>query len=64
MNRELIIDMWYGDQLSSIDKLDCFWSDCDCVYSGNFYISGKAVGDYTARSFQAIEDFWNRTHEK
>lgn len=55
MNKDLIIDMWYGDHPSSIDQIDCFWSDCDCVYRGNFYIS---------KSFQAIEQFWNRTHNK
>ena len=64
MNRDIIIDMWYGDQPSSVDKIDCFWSDCDCVYRGNFYKAGKAVGDYTANSLQVIEGFWNRTHGK
>lgn len=61
-NGKLICDFWYGNTMRECDNVDCFWSDCDCVYRGNFYIGGKMVGDYTAVALQAIKTAWENTH--
>lgn len=53
--KNLITDCWYGDTMSDCDRIDCFFSDCDCVYRGNFYKNGRAVGDCTARTLPAIQ---------
>lgn len=53
--KNIVFDMWYGNSVSEVDKADCFWSDCDCVYRGNVYNGGRIIGDYTAKSVQAIE---------
>lgn len=58
----VVVDMWYGDSLAECEKADCFFSDCDCIYRGNFYKKGRIVGDYTARTRQDIERLWERTH--
>lgn len=50
-----MLDMWYGNKISEIDKIDIFFSDLDCVYRGNCYIKGKAVGDYKVRNSTEIE---------
>ena len=43
----LTIDKWYEDE--KIVSADCFFSDIDCVYRGNFYnMDGKIIGDYSA----------------
>lgn len=39
-------DMWYGDQISDVDRIDISFSDADCVYRGNMYKNGKCIGDY------------------
>lgn len=60
--KNLITDFWYGDTISSCDKIDCYFSDCDCIYRGNFYKNGRAVGDFTAQTLQAIEKVWLKSH--
>lgn len=54
--RNLITDFWY------CDGIDCFFSDCDCVYRGNLYKNGRAVGAFTARTLQAIQTAWLSSH--
>ena len=49
-------DMWYGDKVTDANKIDCFFNDLDGRYSGNLYKNGKAIGDYTAESVQAVEE--------
>lgn len=58
----LISDFWYGYTMAGCDRIDCFFSDCDCVYRGNFYKNGRAVGDFTARTLQAIQTAWLSSH--
>lgn len=60
--KNLITGFWYGDTMSDCDGIDCFFSDCDCVYRGNFYKNGRAVGDFTARTLQAIHVAWLSSH--
>ena len=52
----LKIDMWYGDELSDIDKYDVFWSDRDLVYRGNFYKDDKIIGDYSCNYISDLYD--------
>ena len=63
MGRNLIIDLWYGDTLSDCDGIDICWSDCDCVYRGNLRKSGRMVGDFTAKSWDAIAKAWESAHK-
>lgn len=60
--KNLITDFWYGDTMSDCDRIDCFFSDCDRVYRGNFYKNGRAVGDFTARTLPAIQAAWFSSH--
>ena len=49
------IDMWYGDKKEDADKIDVFFSDVDCIYRGNIYKEGKAIGDYSCTDSLEIE---------
>lgn len=51
----LKIDMWYGDKTEDAEKIDIFFSDCDCVYRGNIYKNGKMIGDYTCDDSLVLE---------
>lgn len=51
----MITDMWYGNKIEDVTKIDIFFSDLDCLYRGNIYINDKCVGDYTAEDTQEIE---------
>lgn len=44
--QKLHVDMWYGDDREEADRIDINFSDCDCVYRGNIWKDGKAIGDY------------------
>ena len=49
------VDMWYGDKVEDVDKIDISFSDADCVYRGNCYIGGRIVGDYSTTDSLEIE---------
>lgn len=51
----LKVDMWYGDKTEDAEKIDIFFSDCDCVYRGNIYKNGKMIGDYTCSDCSVLE---------
>lgn len=55
------IDMWYGDVFDpKKHTIDCFFSDCDCVYRGNIYNeNGKVIGDYQSPDSCWIQRFFN-----
>lgn len=53
------IDMWYNDNYEKATKVDCFFNDLECNYSGNIYINDKYVGDYIADSLQEVENKFN-----
>lgn len=53
------INMWYGNSLDEITKVDCFFSDLDCVYRGNLYIGDRMVGDYVTADSLKIEKTFN-----
>ena len=50
------IDMWYGDKKEQATKLDIYFNDLGCFYTGNIYIFGKIVGDYYADNIGKITD--------
>lgn len=50
------IDMWYEDKKEQATRLDIYYNDLGCFYTGNIYIFGKIVGDYYADSIQEITE--------
>ena len=60
--KKLYTDFWYGDKLSECTRADCFFSDCDCIYRGNFYIGDRAVGDYACSDSNTILEAWEKSH--
>lgn len=50
------IDMWYGDEKEQATRLDIYFNDLGCFYTGNIYIFGEIVGDYYADSIQEITE--------
>lgn len=54
------IDMWYGDKISDVAYISCFFYDCDCEYRGNLYNRfGKMIGDYSTKDSTEIEHRFN-----
>lgn len=58
--RKLIIDLWFGDAVEDCTGITYSFSDCDCVYRGNFIKNGRFVGDYTTCDFREIERLYGR----
>lgn len=44
------IDMWYEDKKEQATRLDIYFNDLGCFYTGNIYIFGEIAGDYYADS--------------
>lgn len=64
------IDMWYGDKIEDVDKIDVTFSYSDNVYRGNVFIKGKFVGDYVTddstlleKKFPQLEFNWDAESE-
>ena len=56
----MFIDYWYGHCKKDIAYIDCFFSDCDCVYRGNIYDKDKKpIGDYTTSDSTKIEKYFS-----
>ena len=50
------IDLWYGNKIADVAKVDCYFSDLDCEYRGNLYDkTGKIIGDYSTKNSCEIE---------
>lgn len=49
------IDMWYGNSIGEVDRLDITFNNLDGKYRGNCLIKGKYVGDFVAKDIQSIE---------
>lgn len=49
------IDMWYGNDSGEADKIDVWFSDCDCVYRGNIWKCGEPIGDYVCSDSTTLE---------
>ncbi len=54
-NRKFYCDMWYGNKLEEVDKIDMTISGIDGMYRGNMYIKGKCVGDYATADSTILE---------
>lgn len=50
------IDMWYEDKKEQATRLDIYFNNLGCFYTGNIYIFGEIVGDYYADSIQEIKE--------
>ena len=62
----MCIDMWYGNSIAEVDKLDVFFYPNAGEYRGNLYKAGKMIGDYVTndsleleKSFPQIVFNWN-----
>ena len=62
----MIIDMWYGNEPETVEKLDVYFYPNEGVYRGNLYKAGKMIGDYVTndsleleKSFPQIVFNWN-----
>lgn len=58
------IDMWYEDKKEQATRLDIYFNDLGCFYTGNIYIFGEIVGDYYADSIQEITEAFPHLAEK
>ena len=47
--------MWYEDKKEEADKIDIFFNDLDCMYSGNIYKNGQIIGDYFCSNSMILE---------
>lgn len=56
----LKIDMWYSDDEKDVARIDCYFNDLDCHYSGNLYNKdNKCIGDFVADTLQEVEERFN-----
>lgn len=58
-------DFWHNNTLEDVKRVDCFFSDLDCIYRGNMYdANNKIIGDYSGTDSVEIEAFtfevWNK----
>jgi hypothetical protein len=51
----MVVDMWYNDKISDVDKITWGFYDLDCQYRGNMYINNKCVGDFSTPDSLAIQ---------
>ena len=50
------IDMWYGNNIAEVTKIDIGFYDNSGEYRGNIYIDNKTVGDYSTKEYKALEN--------
>ena len=43
------IDMWYGNKIEEVTKIDISFYGDSGEYRGNIYINNKIVGDYITK---------------
>ena len=55
MKEAILIDMWYGDDHLTADKITVAFYDLDNEYRGNIYRRGEIIGDFSARSWEPLE---------
>jgi hypothetical protein len=49
-------DFWYNNTIEDVEQVSCYFSDVDCIYWGNLYKDGNAIGDYTATDSVELEN--------
>ena len=50
------IDMWYGNKIEEVTKIDIEFYDNSGEYRVNIYINDKIVGDYSTNEYKALEN--------
>lgn len=50
-----MVDIWKNEYRDKVNNMDCFFNDLSCHYSGNLYVGGVPVGDYTASNSAEVE---------
>ena len=50
------IDMWYGNKIEEVTKIDINFYDNSGEYRGNIYIDDSIVGDYSTKEYKALEN--------
>ena len=50
------IDIWYGNKIEEVTKIDISFYGDSGEYRGNIYINDKIVGDYSTKEFKALEN--------
>ena len=50
------IDFWYGNKMKDVARVDCYFNDLNCSYSGNMYdANGKPIGDWWCKDSVMVE---------
>lgn len=52
----MTLDFWYNHSIEDVTAISVSFSDLDCIYRGNMYVNGLAVGDFTTTSSTLIEE--------
>lgn len=60
----LKVDMWYGDSVRNVDRVDVFFYPEVGQYRGNLYMNGKAVGDFYSNDSVEVERRFRRIFQK
>lgn len=55
MNRNIHIDMWFGNTPEEADKITISFYPIDAKYHGNIYKNGKIIGDYVCNDSLLLE---------
>lgn len=52
----MTIDMYHGDNVKQVDRINIYWSDTNCNYWGWLWKDGQCIGDFNSRSTKEIEN--------
>ena len=56
------IDMWYGDKVEEVERLDFTFYPNAGEYRGNLYIGFQMVGDYVCNDSVELENAFPQLH--
>lgn len=56
------IDMWYGDKVEEVERLDFTFYPNVGEYRGNLYIGFQMVGDYVCNDSVELENAFPQLH--
>ena len=49
-------DMWYGNKVEEVEKIDINFYSSDGEYKGNMYVNNKCIDDYTCNDSVELEN--------
>lgn len=49
------IDLWYGNKIEEVTKIDISFYDNEICYRGNIYKNDKIIGDYWCKDSLLLE---------